>query len=195
MSEDDDGWPNRWRKILPFGPWSFPDIDEMMKEMEKEFMQFKDIEKQVPKDLIRERTSPDGSVRREIGPIVYGYSMTIGPDGKPIVREFGNVKRGDAPLKGLTNEREPLVDVVEGDKQVRIIAEVPGATKQDVDVSVRDGVLTITAEAGERRYRKDLPLPESAVVEGARSSFNNGILEITLQKKEGGGAGVRLKIE
>jgi len=195
MSVDDDSWPNRWRKIMPFGPWSFPDIDEMMKEMEKEFMQFKDIEKQVPKDLIREHRSPDGSVRKEIGPIVYGYSMTIGPDGKPIVREFGNVKRGDEPLKGLTNEREPLVDVVDGDKQVRVIAEIPGATKQDVDVSVRDGVLTITAKAGDRRYRKDLPLPESAVIEGARSSFNNGILEVTFQKREGRGAGVRLKIE
>jgi len=26
-----------------------------------------------------------------MGPFVYGYSMTMGPDGKPIVREFGNV--------------------------------------------------------------------------------------------------------
>ena len=29
---------------------------------------------------------------RDIGPIVYGYSMTIGPDGKPRIKEFGNVK-------------------------------------------------------------------------------------------------------
>ena len=57
---DDDNWQSRWRKIMPFGPWSFPDIEEMMKEMEKDFMQFKDIEKQVPKDMIRERTTPDG---------------------------------------------------------------------------------------------------------------------------------------
>ncbi len=194
MSEDDN-WQSRWRKMMPFGPWSFPDIEEMMKEMEKDFMQFKDIEKQVPKDMIRERTSPDGSVRKEIGPIVYGYSMTIGPDGKPVVREFGNVKRSDEPLKGITNQREPLVDVVEGDKQVRIIAEVPGATKEDIEMSVRERTLTISVDTGERRYRKELQLPESALVEGAKSSFNNGILEITFPKREGGSAGVRLKIE
>jgi HSP20 family protein len=194
MSEDDN-WQSRWRKMMPFGPWSFPDIEEMMKEMEKDFMQFKDIEKQVPKDMIRERTSPDGSVRKEIGPIVYGYSMTIGPDGKPVVREFGNVKRSDEPLKGITNQREPLVDVVESDKQVRIIAEVPGATKDDIEMSVRDRTLTISVDNGERKYRKELQLPESALVEGAKSSFNNGILEVTFPKREGGSAGVRLKIE
>jgi HSP20 family protein len=192
---EDDNWQSRWRKIMPFGPWSFPDIEEMMKEMEKDFMQFKDIEKQVPKDMIRERTSPDGSVRKEIGPIVYGYSMTIGPDGKPIVREFGNVKRSDEPLKGITNQREPLVDVVESDKQVRVIAEVPGATKEDIEMSVRDQTLTISVNTPGRNYRKELQLPDSALAEGAKSSFNNGILEITFPKREGGGAGVRLKIE
>lgn len=180
---------------MPFGPWSFPDIDEMMKEMEKDFMQFKDIEKQVPKDLIRERMSPDGSVRKEIGPIVYGYSMTIGPDGKPVVREFGNVKRSDDPLRGITDKREPLVDVVESDKQVRIIAEVPGAKKEDIEMSVRDRTLTISVDTVDRKYQKELQLPESAVVEGAKSSFINGILEITFPKREGGSTGVRLKIE
>ena len=34
----------------------------------------------------------EGGKVREVGPIVYGYSMTIGPDGKPRIREFGNVK-------------------------------------------------------------------------------------------------------
>jgi HSP20 family protein len=194
MSEDDN-WQNRWRKMMPFGPWFFPDIDEMMREMEKEFMQFKDLEKQVPKDLVREQKSQDGSVRKEIGPIVYGYSMTIGPDGKPVVREFGNVKRSGDPLKGLTERREPLVDVVDGDKQVRIIAEIPGAKKEDIEMSVRDRVLTISAETNDRKYMKELQLPESAVVDGAKSSFNNGILEVSFPKKSGRGAGVRLKIE
>ena len=46
----------------------------------------------VPKEIIKEYgTSDDGKVR-EVGPIVYGYSMTISPEGKLHVREFGNVK-------------------------------------------------------------------------------------------------------
>lgn len=196
LSEDDnDDWPSRWRKMMPFGPWSFPDINEMMKEMEKEFMQFKDIEKQVPKDLVREQQSADGSVKKEIGPIVYGYSMTIGPDGTPVIREFGNVKRGNAPLKGITDKREPLVDVVEGEKQVRIIAEIPGVRKEDIDIRVDGRALTISVDTTDRKYEKRLQLPETAMIDGAKSSYNNGILEITFEKKQNGNAGVRLKVE
>ncbi|MDG6926646.1 MAG: Hsp20/alpha crystallin family protein [Nitrososphaerota archaeon] len=181
--------------MMPFGPWTFPDINEMMKEMEKEFMQFKDIEKQVPKDLVREQTFPDGSVKKEIGPIVYGYSMTIGPDGKPVIREFGNVKRGSEPLKGITDTREPLVDVVDGEKQVRIIAEIPGVSKDDIDLRVEGQTLTIAVNTASRKYEKRLPLPENAVVDGAKSSYNNGILEVTFPKRSRDGAGVKLKVE
>jgi HSP20 family protein len=39
-----------------------------------------DIDK-VPKELIREYETPTGGKVREVGPLVYGYSMTIGPDG------------------------------------------------------------------------------------------------------------------
>ena len=88
----DDKWFKRWGKVMPFGPWSYADVEEMMKEMEKDFMDFKDIEKDIPKELVREKRAEDGSVTKEIGPIVYGYSMTVGPDGKPVVREFGNVR-------------------------------------------------------------------------------------------------------
>ena len=66
--------------------------------MEREFEEsFKDFETKAPKDLIREYETPEGGKVREIGPFVYGYSMTIGPDGKPRVKEFGNVK---SPLSG-----------------------------------------------------------------------------------------------
>jgi len=180
---------------MPYGMWSLPGVEEMMKEMEKEFMQFKDIEKQVPKDLIREQKSPDGTIKREIGPIVYGYSMTIGPDGKPVIREFGNVKRGTERFGGITEKREPLVDVVDGEREVRVIAELPGVNKEDIEVRVKDRTLGISVNREDRKYQKELELPESALVDGAKSSFNNGILEITFPKRSGGEKGVRLKVE
>jgi HSP20 family protein len=37
-----------------------------------------------PKELAREYQTPEGEKVREIGPIVYGYSMTIGQDGNPM---------------------------------------------------------------------------------------------------------------
>lgn len=45
--------------------------------------EFEEIEGRIPKDLIREYNTSEGGKVRKVGPIVYGYSMTIGPDGKP----------------------------------------------------------------------------------------------------------------
>ncbi|MEM4529136.1 MAG: hypothetical protein QXQ52_01235, partial [Candidatus Methanomethylicaceae archaeon] len=71
--------------------WSFfdmfRDIEEMFREMEEEFERVF-----TGKELVRERVLPDGSKVKEWGPFVYGYSITIGPDGKPVIREFGNIK-------------------------------------------------------------------------------------------------------
>ncbi len=141
MEDDEkDDLRSRRRRGYPLGPWGFPDVDEMMKEMERAFSdQFKELEKTIPKSLVRESKTPDGATKKEIGPIVYGYSVTIGPDGKPVVREFGNVKKGaTSPWKRIQDKREPLVDVVCSDKEVRVIAEMPGVSKEDIDVTVGD---------------------------------------------------------
>src|SRR5919107_2787783 len=109
----------------------FKEFEDMQHDMERIFNQFSDIQSNAPKELVREYQTPDGGKVREVGPIVYGYSMTIGPDGKPKVREFGNVNSlgqaiGRAGIEGGSNnknnnkngansqvtvEREPLVDV------------------------------------------------------------------------------------
>ena len=51
-----------------------------------------DIEKTVPKDLVRENDTPQGGKVREVGPLVYGYSMTVGPDGRPKVKGIWKCK-------------------------------------------------------------------------------------------------------
>ena len=103
---------------------NMPDqLYEMRREMERMFEeQFKDIQTKAPKELVREYQTPEGNKVREIGPIVYGYSATIGPDGKPHVREFGNVKPSRGFFGGgmakpeISGEIESLVDVNTTDK-------------------------------------------------------------------------------
>jgi HSP20 family protein len=77
----------------------FRELDDIQREMERMFNQFNNIQSNHPKELVREYQTSEGEKVREFGPIVYGYSMTIGPDGKPQIREFGNIKsssgRGD----------------------------------------------------------------------------------------------------
>ena len=194
--ERDDDWPTRRRRGSPFGPWGFPDIDEMMREMERAFSeQFKDLEKEVPKGLVRESRTPEGGVKKEIGPIVYGYSVTIGPDGKPVVREFGNVRRSQGrPSKAIQDKREPLVDVISSGKDVRVIAEMPGVNKEDINVTVNEKSVVILVE-GDRAYYKELDLPGVVDPKGARSTYNNGVLEVTIPLKSSRDGGVKLRVE
>jgi HSP20 family protein len=198
MEDDErDDWPTRRKGGFPFGPWGFPDIDEMMKEMERTFSeQFKDLEKAIPKGLIRESKTLDGAIKKEIGPIVYGYSVTIGPDGKPVVREFGNVRKGEgAPWKQIQDKREPLVDVVSSGKDVRVIAEMPGVDKDDISLTVNEKSLVISVDREDRRYYKELDLPGVVDPKGAKSKYNNGVLEVTIPLKSQGTGGVRLRVD
>ena len=194
--DEDDEWPFRRRRGFPFGRWGYSDMDDLMKEMERAFSeQFKELEKELPKNLIRERKGADGSTKKEIGPIVYGYSVTIGPDGKPVVREFGNVRKGEGtPWKEIQDRREPLVDIVSSDKEVRVIAEMPGVSKEDINVTVNEKSVTISVDREDRKYYKELDLPGIVDPKGAKSIYNNGILEITLPLKSSGGSGVKLKV-
>ena len=181
---------------MPFGPWSYADVEEMMKEMEKDFMDLKNIEKDIPKELVREKRADDGSITKEIGPIVYGYSMIVGPDKKPVIREFGNVKRDHRGgwKDALTDAREPLVDVVDGDKDT-VIAELPGAKKEDIKLTAEGKNVTISVETPSRKYHKELELPNAVELEGSKSSFNNGIFEVTFPKRKGRPSGPRTKAD
>jgi HSP20 family protein len=163
----------------------FRGFDQMRRQMEREF---EDIEKRIPKDLVREYNTRQGGKVREVGPIVYGYSMTIGPDGKPKVREFGNVKSsrgfGGISRPEISGEIEPLVDVTKTDKEVKAVVEMPGITKENIRINVHDGTLEVKSEDPQRKYHRIIEIPPETDIETAKSAYKNGILEITFKKKE-----------
>ena len=181
-----------------FGRDIFREFDDMQREMQRMYDQFTDIQTNAPKELIREYETKDGGKVREIGPIVYGYSMTIGPDGKPHVREFGNVKPSASSSSGggrftsaglrarpeITAEREPLADVNVTDNEVKVVLEMPGVKKEDIKVNAYDGAIEVLSNDPQRKYHKTIELPQEADIETAKSSYNNGILEVTFNKKK-----------
>lgn len=193
MSSPFDEWFRRTRRSI------FPDIDEMMKEMEKMMQEaFKHVEQHVPKNLVKERKLDDGSIVREMGPIVYGYSVKIGPDGKPEIRKFGNIDAFPNILGGglaVKEEREPLVDVIKGAEELRVVAEVPGVSKEDLHVSADENTVTIESATGSPRYHKRIDLPEPVDPKTARSTYKNGILEVSFRLKKKGQGGVPIKID
>ena len=201
-SEDRDiepfDWFNRFfgssRRGGRGGFFGFPDIfrgfDEMRRDMEREFENtFKNIESKAPKDLVREYETSGGGKVREYGPFVYGYSMTIGPDGKPKVREFGNVKspfstRGFSTRPLISSEREPLADVTTTDKDVKVVVEIPGVNKENIKINVYDNSVEVTTTGTERKYHEVVDIPPETDIETATSTYKNGILEIIFKKKE-----------
>ena len=172
----------------------FRDFEDMEKEMERMFNQFNDISANAPKELIREYQTSEGDKVREVGPIVYGYSMTIGPDGKPHIREFGNVKStstGRRPVgriggtkPQISAEREPLSDVNVTEKEVKVVLEMPGIKKEDIKINAYDAAVEVIADNPLRKYHKNIDLPEDVDIETAKSTYNNGILEVTFDKKK-----------
>lgn len=178
-----DEWFKRFGKRSSF----FGEFDRMMREMEKEMADIiREMEDNVPEEMTREIKNPDGSTRREYGPFVYGYSVKIGPDGKPIIREFGNMKPGldeDESTIGLQDRREPLVDVIDDEDNVKVLAELPGVEKDDIKLYATPRGLTISVDNVDRRYYKELSFDSEIDRGTAKSSYRNGVLEINFKKK------------
>jgi HSP20 family protein len=165
-------------------------FEQMRREMERMFQeQFADIdETKIPKDLVKEHQTPEGAKVREVGPLVYGYSMTVGPDGKPKVREFGNIRSptamGFASRPLISDKTDPLADITTTDKDVKIVVEMPGIEKKDIKINAHDDTVEVfTTDTAQRKYRKIIELPSEADIKTARSTYNNGILEIVFSKK------------
>ncbi len=112
-------------------------------------------------------------------PFVYGFSMRVGPDGKPHIEEFGNAPP-EAP--GKEGAREPLTDIIEEEARIRVIVELPGVEKEDIQLHVEDHLLDISVDREDRKFSKKLELPAPVDTDSAEASYKNGVLEVTMTK-------------
>jgi len=132
-------------------------------------------------EMMRQAFEPFSEESKAYKPYVYGFSVSIGPDGKPVIREFGNVQRDRFGPK-IREDREPLVDVLEEDKDVVVVAELPGVEKEDIKVHATENHLTISVDTSSRKYYKELVLPVNVDPRSARAVYKNGVLEVRLKK-------------
>lgn len=94
----------------------------------------------------------------------------------------------------------PSVDIYENKDQIVLEAELPGMKQEDFDLSIENNVLTLR---GERKFEKtdetdnyhrversygsftrSFTLPQTVSPEGANAEYNNGVLRVTLPKRE-----------
>ncbi len=61
---------------------------------------------------------------------------------------------------------------------------MPGIKKEDIKINAYDEVaIEVIADNPQRKYHKTIDLPQDVDIETARSTYNNGILEVTFDKK------------
>lgn len=123
---------------------------------------------------------------------------------REVNRLFDDVFRGFGPglpsLKTLSPDggRWPSVEISDGEKEIRVTAEVPGMEEKDIEVLLNDGVLTLKGEKhsetedkdrqfSERfygRFERRIPLGYEIEEDRVDARFRNGILTVTLPKTE-----------
>jgi HSP20 family protein len=163
-----------------FGRSIFEDID-------KEFAAAEDMLNRMFKTVheMEPSTAAGGGTAAIEYPYYYGYQLTVGPDGKPKIREFGNVRPTARGLVEQTGVRQPLVDTVLNEKEntLTITAEMPGIDKENIQVNLADKYVSIHAEKGDKKYHTDIPL-NVEIADSAKAIYTNGILELKIKLKE-----------
>jgi HSP20 family protein len=162
-----DPWNFRGSRIFEDIDKEFAEAEEMLNRM------FRTVREMGPSDISN-------------FPYYYGYQITTGPDGKPRVKEFGNIRPSARGLIEQSGVRAPLVDTNLDEKEntLTITAEMPGVTKQDIKVNISDQYVTIHAEKGDKKYHTDIPVDVELDDTSAKATYSNGILELKIRLKE-----------
>ncbi|MFX1511950.1 MAG: Hsp20/alpha crystallin family protein [Promethearchaeota archaeon] len=123
----------------------------------------------------------------------WGYSYQLGPDGIPKIQTWGdipenfqlpqNVDRFGNP-NALSSSVDPTVDIIEEEEELRLIVEVPGIEKYNLDVNVTETEVRIRGSQEDRHYDKKIGLPGKIRPKSAKVSLRNGILEFKAEWKE-----------
>jgi HSP20 family protein len=176
MSWDDPDDETRRKLRRWFGDFLpedvFRQIEEMMNRMMNEMNEGTLFDSEAFEEMLRD---PDST-----SPFVFGFSMKVGPDGKPIIQRFGNPPMSDG--SEAKSSLEPLVDVVDENDEIIVVAEVPGVERDEIKVRIKGTTLTIHADNPQRPYHKEIELPSKVKKEEAKSAIRNGVLEVRLKK-------------
>ena len=196
----------------PFGPGGpfggglgaggdpFANLDAWLRSMGVDPTDFRKMADEMQRNLQEALRSMGQDPSRSF---VSGFSVKVGPDGKPTFNTFGNkpqVKPNPAgATKGVpsivADEREPLTDVIEDARQVSITMELPGVEKKDINVHMTADELEISVDNERRKYHKRVRLPAKVDPKTTKATYTNGVLDVTVQKVKPGSAGVRIAVE
>ena len=162
----DNPW---WRRRKKKSPW-FNDIYEELEKLG--YLIDETIQKAA------EGSSDKSPSRRNR---VQGFSIKIGPDGKPRIYEFSSRQSRQIEEDDASDDLEPLVDIIEDDDALVVLATLPGVTKEDIDLRLTETCLTVSVETDDFEWYNEFKLPTKVNPNSARASYKNGVLEVKME--------------
>ncbi|QKV18202.1 Hsp20/alpha crystallin family protein [Oricola thermophila] len=140
--------------------------------------------------------------RREMDELISGF--------------FGGERRWPAQSRNWANLPvgvvNPAIDVTENDEAITLTAELPGLAEDDIDLTVREGILTLKGEKKHERdeekdnvhvtersygsFQRTMPVPDRVNADKISAKFDKGVLKVVMPKKpEAVAAARKIKIE
>jgi HSP20 family protein len=115
---------------------------------------------------------------------IYGFNIRTGLGGEGVtVEPFGNVRKDEETGQAVVDEvREPMVDLFDEQDCVLVVAEMPGIAAEDVKLDLQDDIVTIAAERGDKKYRREVLLPATFTADRMSRKCHNGVLEVRFAK-------------
>ncbi len=164
-----DPW---WRRRKKKAPW----LNDIYDELEK----LGDLIDETMQKAF-DNSSKDGSSGKKD---FRGFSIKIGPDGKPKIRELSRSQSmlEDADLD--EGDFEPLIDFLEDAKTLLVLAQLPGISKDDIDLRLTESCLTLSVDSEDFEWYDELKLPTKVDPKSARASYKNGVLEVKIAKSK-----------
>ncbi len=142
------------------GAWNFKEIDEP--DIKGYIMEGRFYSDHIPKDLEQPLTDSDPEPS----------------DPSPVRRPFPR-KRFEITEKANIPQ-DSLADVYEQTDSVKIYIEIPGQNKEDIQINFTDGNVEIRA----KNYQKTIKVPTGLDKDQATTKYNNGVLTLTIPKKQ-----------
>jgi HSP20 family protein len=122
-------------------------------------------------------------------PEVFGLHRQVNRLFDDFFRDF------DGPLPRTFATSWPALEVQDGEKEIKIVAELPGLEEKDIDLSLRDGILTIKGEKTRKmdgavyserwhgQFSRAIELSPDIDPDKIKASFDKGVLTITVEKQ------------
>ena len=172
-----------FKRIKSNYPYFMPIFNDLFKDLDGFEEIFSEFEHEMNDDLVNMINKIESEDRHRSEPFIYGYSINIDENGKAEINEFGNIKSSSEGEENLevSESREPLVDIIEGKNAVTVVIELPGVEKSDIKVEIKESIIFVTT-INSKNYYKEIPLTGKIIANSARARYNNGILEIIINK-------------